>query len=140
MDPASVADALHSGAIHVLRLVRRVDDAIGLSPARLSALSVIVYAGPVTVGQLAAAEGIRSPSATSLVNALEQDGLVERVPNPADQRSVHVRATAAGRRLLDDARARRLALLTGRLAALPADELAILARAAELMDRIAKEG
>jgi DNA-binding MarR family transcriptional regulator len=137
--PIEVADALHSAAIHLLRAVRRVDDETGLSPARLSALSVIVFGGPVTVGELAAAESIRSPSATSLVTALENDGLVRRVPNPADQRSVHVHATLEGRHLLDRARARRLELLAGRLARLDEDELVILRTAARLMENLAKE-
>ena len=66
-DPATVADHLHSAAIHLLRLVRRRDAETGLSPARLSALSVLVFGGPRTVGDLAADEQVRSPTMSRLV-------------------------------------------------------------------------
>ncbi len=57
----AVADRLHSAAIHLLRRLRRTDEATGLSPARLSALSVVVYAGPRTLGELAGIEQVRPP-------------------------------------------------------------------------------
>ncbi len=97
-----VADRLHSAAIHLLRRVRVRDVELGLSGPRLSALSVVVFAGPLTVGELAAAEQVRSPTMTRLVDGLEGEGLVTREPNPVDARSVLVRAT-------DDRPARALA-------------------------------
>lgn len=136
-DPATVADLLHSAAVHVLRRASAVDPESGLTPARLSALSVVVFAGPLTVGDLAAAEQVRSPTMTSLVNALEEAGLVARRPAPDDRRSVLVVATARGRRVLQRARARRVAELTERLTGLPARDLATLRRAAGLMERVA---
>src|SRR5207253_1577300 len=81
-----VADRLHSAAIHLLRLVRREDTASGLTPARLSALSVLVFGGPRTVGELAAAEQVRSPTMSRLVAGMESDGLVERRPSTDDRR------------------------------------------------------
>ena len=77
-----VADRLHSAAIHLLRSLRREDDAVGLSAPRLSALSVVVFAGPITLGALAAAEQVRPPTMTRLVQALEAEGLVERLAAP----------------------------------------------------------
>src|SRR5437868_13069961 len=106
-EAADVADRLHSAAIHLLRFVRREDTRSGLSAPRLSALSVIVFAGPLTLGELAAAEQVRPPTMTRLVAALEAEGLVERVPDPRDGRVVRVRATARGRRLLMAGRAGR---------------------------------
>ena len=53
IDPAATADSLHSAAIHLLRKLRRIDAGSGLNAPRLSALSVIVFAGPLTLGQLA---------------------------------------------------------------------------------------
>src|SRR5919199_1876113 len=85
-DPArrAVADRLHSAAIHLLRRLRKVDEASGLSAPRLSALSVLVFAGPRTLGELAAAEQVRPPTMTRLVRALERSGLVTREHDPDD--------------------------------------------------------
>src|SRR5437870_5061511 len=71
----SLADRLHSAAIHLLRRLRRHDAAMGLSAARASALSVIVFGGPVTIGHLARAEQVSAPTITRLVLAMERDGL-----------------------------------------------------------------
>ena len=132
-----VADRLHSAAIHLLRSLRREDDAVGLSAPRLSALSVVVFAGPITLGALAAAEQVRPPTMTRLVQALEAEGLVTRHADPADGRVVRIAATARGRRLLAAGRARRVAALARRLAALPPAERRSLAEAAELIERLA---
>src|SRR6478735_4656999 len=73
-----VADRLHSAAIHLLRRLRREDDASGLSAPRLSALSVLVFGGPLTIGALAAAEQVRV-AATSAATALLHAGRRRRV-------------------------------------------------------------
>ena len=135
---ARVADRLHSAAIHLLRALRRVDDETGLSAPRLSALSVVVFAGPLTLGALATAEGVRPPTMTRLVTALEDAGLVTRMVDPADARITRVAATALGRRVLMRGRARRLRLLARRLRALAPNELETLGAAADLVEGIAK--
>src|SRR5262245_65493054 len=94
--PHAVADRLHAAAIHLLRRLRAQDPAAGLSPARLSALSVVVFAGPVTLGQLAQAEQVSAPTMTRLVAGLEADGLLRREPDAADKRVVWLRATPRG--------------------------------------------
>jgi DNA-binding MarR family transcriptional regulator len=81
-----VADRLHSAAIHLLRHVRRRDGETGVTAPHLSALSVLVFAGPRTLGELAAAEQVTPPSMTRIVRNLEAEGLVEREPDPADRR------------------------------------------------------
>lgn len=136
--PGHVADRLHSAAIHLLRTLRRVDDQTGLSAPRLSALSVAVFAGPLTLGALAAAEGVRPPTMTRLVTALEEAGLVTRTIDPADARVTRVAATPRGRRVLMRGRARRLQLLAARLELLPAGELRTLGAAASLIEGIAR--
>jgi len=133
---ASTAERVHAAAIHVLRLVRARDEADGLSPARLSLLSVLVFAGPATVKALAEAEGISSPSATSLVNGLEAAGLARRSRNAHDGRAVDVAVTAKGRAAFERARRRRLAQLTTLLEALPAGELEALERATDVLLRL----
>ena len=104
----AVAGRLHSAAIHLLRRAAEEDRAAGVSRARLSALSVVVFRGPLTLGELAAAEGVRSATMSGIVNGLERDGLVRRRPHGRDRRAVNIEATAAGRRLLDRARAARM--------------------------------
>ena len=134
--PDIVAERLHSAAIHLLRRLRREDSASGLSPARLSALSVLVFGGPCTLGDLARAEGVRPPTMTRLAQGLEREGLVERAPDPADRRLVRLRATAAGEQVLREGRRRRVARLAAALAALDDAELARLADAADVLERV----
>jgi DNA-binding MarR family transcriptional regulator len=99
---------------------------------------VIVFGGPLTLGALAAAEQVRPPTMTRLVTALVRDGLVTRQSDPDDRRQVLLRATPAGRRLLEEGRARRTASLTSRIAALPPGDLAALTRAARLLEWLAR--
>jgi DNA-binding MarR family transcriptional regulator len=129
------ADKLHSASIHVLRRVAREDPASGLSAARLSALSVLVFGGPRTLGELAAAEQVRPPTMTSIVRGLEQAGLVRREADPNDGRVARVQATPKGERVLQQARGRRVGNLAERLAALSSAEVARVREAAELVER-----
>jgi len=131
---ATTATRLHSAAIHLLRRLRREDDASGLSAPRLSALSVIVFGGPLSLGALAAAEQVRPPTMTRIVAALEGAGPLTREPDPHDGRAIVIRATTAGQRLLEQGRDRRTAVLARQLAALAPDDLATLKRAAELLE------
>jgi DNA-binding MarR family transcriptional regulator len=135
-----VADRLHSAALHLLRRLRAEDDRLGISPPRLSALSVVVFAGPLPIGALAAAEGVAAPTMTRLVDGLERDGLVVREPDRRDGRSVRVRATSEGRRVLTEGRGRRVATLAAGLRRLPDRDVATLRRAAELLERVAGSG
>jgi DNA-binding MarR family transcriptional regulator len=134
------ADLLHSAAIHVLRAVRATDETDGLSPARLSALSVLAFRGPITVKELAAAEGISSPSATSLLNGLDAAGMVSRSPSTTDRRAVLVAITAEGQRAFDRARSRRLDALARILSPLEADDLRTIERAAQILGRALSQG
>ncbi len=130
----TIADRLHSAAIHLLRRLRVEDKAIGLTGPRASALSVIVFRGPIAMGALAEAEQVRAPTMTRLVTSLEHAGLVRRSSDRADGRVQLVEATAAGRRLLNKGRARRVERLMGGIAHLGVEDQHILARAAELME------
>ena len=104
----AVADAVHSAAIHVLRGVRQEDARTGLSPARLSALSVLVFGGPMRLTDLARAEHVTLPTMTKLVAALETGGLVQREPAPEDARAVRLSATSNGKAVLQEARRQRV--------------------------------
>ena len=131
-----LADRWHSLAIHLLRRLRREDVKAGLTGPRLSALSVIVFGGPITLGGLATAEQVKPPTMTRLVRALEAEGLVRREADPEDGRVVRLRATAKGENLLSAGRARRVHKLSEPLASLTAEEQRTLQNAAEILARV----
>lgn len=133
-----LASRLHSAAIHLLRRLRSEDAATGLTAPRLSALSVLVFGGPRSIGQLAAAEQVRPPTISRLVRDLERDGLVEREGVAGDARVQRVRATAAGEEILRRGRQRRVARLSDALAALPEADRAALERALPLLEQLAR--
>src|SRR5438034_7923068 len=132
----TVAARLHSAAIHLLRRLRRQDDAMGLTPARASALSIMVFGGPVTLGQLAAAEQVSAPTTTRLVIGMERDGLVRREDDPNDGRVVWLHATAKGTRLLHQGRQRRVAAPASELPALDEAARTTLAAAADIHETV----
>ncbi|HEX8526381.1 MarR family winged helix-turn-helix transcriptional regulator [Allosphingosinicella sp.] len=138
MQPEEIATRLHSAAIRLLRLVRREDRETGLSGPRLSALSVAVFAGPMSLAELAAEEQVRAPTMTRTVDALVEAGLVTRERDPHDRRMVRIAATEEGRRLLDSGRRRRVQAITARLAPLAESERRALERGVELMERLAR--
>lgn len=136
METFEIADKLHSAAIHLLRRLRTEDDASGLSATRLSALSVVVFAGPVALSDLAAAEQVRLPTISRLIKDLEREGLVRRVETKDDARVQRVEATPKGRKLLMEGRRRRVARLAADLAALSPAERRLLGEAAVLMEHV----
>lgn len=131
------ADRLHSAAIRLLRRLRRLDDRSGLSAPRLSALSVLVFGGPMSLKALAAAEQVRPPTMTRLVQALERDGLVRRRADPGDGRGVLLEPTRRGRSTLQAGRRRRVAALARELENLPERDVRALDRAIPIIARVA---
>jgi DNA-binding MarR family transcriptional regulator len=131
------ADRIHSAAIHLLRRVREVDaDAMRISSARASALSVLVFDCPKSLTELAAAERVTPATMSKLVTALETEGLVRRYPDVNDARSIRIEATAKARRILERGRSRRLDVLDGLLANASAEEVAAVRTAAEVVERV----
>jgi DNA-binding MarR family transcriptional regulator len=129
------ADRFHSAAIHALRHVRREDPATGVPPAQLSALSVLVFGGARTLGELAAAEQVRPPTMTRIVQGLEGAGLVRRVRDSHDGRVHRLHATPKGRRVMRRGRERRVANLAVLLDGLSQEDVAHVREAAELVER-----
>lgn len=134
--PVAVADALHSAAIHLLRGVRKEDVRAGIGPARLSVLSVLVFAGPTRLSDLARIEQVRPPTMSKIVSGLEQRHLVRRRADPGDARASIVEATARGTRLLQESRRRRVARLAKSLQSLERADIELLARAAAVIERV----
>jgi DNA-binding MarR family transcriptional regulator len=140
-DPVEeLADRLHSAAIHLLRRLRRADTDTGLSPARLSALSVVVFGGPMRISDLARAEQVKTPTITPIVAALENDGLITREADEQDARAAVLRATAKGQKLMAEGRARRVATLTAELRKLPATDRDALRRAVAVLQQLSGAG
>ncbi|MFZ0574691.1 MAG: MarR family transcriptional regulator [Candidatus Cybelea sp.] len=124
------ADLIHSAAIHLLRRVREIDaSAMDLSPARASALSVLVFGGPSNLRQLADAEQVAPPTMTRIVAALRRGGYVRLTPSPDDARSSIVEATAKGTAALEKARTARLDLIDGLLSRNEHADVALLGKA-----------
>jgi len=131
-----VADALHSSAIHLLRLVRAEDAQAGIGPAQLSALSVLVFHGEKTVGELASIEQVRPPTMSRIVDGLVRRKLVRRFSAVGDRRAIRISATSAGRKLLLAGKTRRVRVLAERFQALTPNEMKTLHAAAQLMARL----
>lgn len=129
-----VADRLHSWAIHLLRWLREADRASPVSAAELSALSVIVHAGPLSPTALARLEQVQPPSMSRTVRGLEERQLVDRAPDPHDGRAVHLSATPAGREVLEEGRERRLRVLHHQLEELKDEDVETIRSALDLLD------
>jgi DNA-binding MarR family transcriptional regulator len=138
-ETSAVADRLHSTAIHLLRRVRKQDAATGEGPARLSALSVLVFGGPMTLGQLAAAEQVKPPTMSRIVTGLEESRLAERLTDAKDARRVRIRATPNGERLLHQGRRRRIEYLASHLGGLTREEVATLEEAVRLLEGVLRD-
>lgn len=128
-----VATGLNSAAIHLMRRLRRADESLGVTPARLSALSVLVFGGPRSISALADAEQVTGPTMSRIVAALVDAGLVERQPDPDDARAVILTATPAGRSLMERGRRQRVERLVRDLEGLADQEIGTLREAVGIL-------
>jgi len=129
------ARKLHSAALHLMRYVRAQDTALGVPPAQLSALSVIVFGGKKSLSDLAQAEQVRPPTMSRIVDALVRDGLVKREIDKRDRRSVVITATDKGDRIMHEGRSRREKRLLELLSGLTRDEITLLDQASETISK-----
>ena len=132
------ADRLHSAAIHLLRRLRVRDQESGIGPAQLSALSVLVFAGPRSLKELAQAEQVKPPTMSRVVAALVESGLVRSHVTGDDRRRLRLEATAKGNAVMQAGRKRRVESLARVLRDLPPEQVARLRAAAELIDEISR--
>jgi len=130
-----VANRLHSAAIHLLRRARRTDPLTGVSPAQLSALSVLM-GGPKTLGDLAAAEQVRPPTMSRLVGEMERAGVARKVSDRNDGRVVRVHATPKGLRALSRGRAMRIEAIERLMSELDPDDLSVVERAVGTIEKL----
>ena len=129
-----VAEQLYLALRHTSSRMRRLDEELGLSPARFSVLATLRYDGAQRIGELARREGVAQPTMTQSVQGLEAAGLVARSPDPADGRSQVIDLTPAGRALVRRARARKIAWIADALADLSPTTRAALHQAATTLD------
>ncbi|HKU55888.1 MAG TPA: MarR family winged helix-turn-helix transcriptional regulator [Gaiellaceae bacterium] len=131
------SDLIHSASLHLVRRVREVDEAaMGISPARASALSVLVFGGARSLGELAAEERVTPATMSKLVAAMESEGLIRRYPDVNDARAIRLEATAKARRILARGRARRLDLLERLLADASEAEIEAVCTTATVVERV----
>ena len=135
-DGRAVAERLHGAAIRLIRRLRKSDLASGLAAPKLSALSVLVFGGPHTVKELAAAEQVRAPTMSRLLAELESAGLVQKSKDPEDGRIVRVQATARGRNLLEAGKSRRLEVLAAQIRSLDVRERRLISTAVKVIERL----
>lgn len=125
----------------VMRLARRLRQRAeaGITPSMLSALSSVERLGPITLGDLAAAERVRPPSLTAIVSRLEEEGLVARHAAPDDGRVAMVTLTGSGVRLMERNRSRKNAYLAQRLRTLDRSDREVLSRALGILERVLQD-
>ncbi len=128
-----LADGLHSAAIRLLRLVRTQDRAAGLGPAQLSALSVLVFGGSMSLRRLAAIEQVKPPTMVRIVQGLVERQLAVSRADLSDARKISISVTRRGRSLMGRARARRVQALADMLAHRPDAELSQLRAVVEIL-------
>ena len=118
-----------------MRRARRTDPLTGVSPAQLSALSVLM-SGPKTLGDLAAAEQVRPPTMSRLVSEMERAGVARKVTDRDDARVIRVHATPKGLRALSRGRSMRIGAIERLMNELDADELGDVERAVGAIEKL----
>jgi DNA-binding MarR family transcriptional regulator len=131
----AIADRLHSAAIHLLRRARRTDPLTGVSPAQLSALSMLM-SGPKTLGDLAAAEQVRPPTMSRLVSEMQRAGVARKTTDRDDARVVRIRATPRGLRALSRGRSMRVEAIERLITELDPEDLATIERAVGTIEKL----
>ena len=127
-------------AIARLSRLLRKHELAGLTPTQLAALATVERAGPLRLGDLAAAERIAPSTLTRLVSALEEQGYVRRCAVPGDARAWTLVVTATGHAVLDRIRQENTIQLADSLLTLSSDQLAALAAALPALEQLANAG
>jgi DNA-binding MarR family transcriptional regulator len=138
-DAFAAADRLHSAAIHLLRRLRIRDYELGIGPAQLSALSVLVFAGPQSLASLARAEQVTSATMSRIVSGLLRSKLVHRKTDKQDRRAVVIEPTRKGVRIMQQGRKRRVAALAAAVQGLSREEIARLDETVQLIEALSRE-
>ena len=137
--PAIDVTRLRVAIARVSRSLRRHELA-GLTPTQLSALATVDRAGPLRLGDLAAAEKIAPSTLTRMVTVLEDRGYVQRAAVPGDARASTLVITPAGHAILERIRQDTATQLADSLRALSPAQIAALAAALPALEQLASAG
>jgi DNA-binding MarR family transcriptional regulator len=138
-DAFAAADRLHSAAIHLLRRLRIRDYELGIGPAQLSALSILVFAGPQSLASLARAEQVTPATMSRIVSGLLRSKLVHSKTDKRDRRAIVIESTGKGARIMQEGRRRRVAALAAAVQRLSREEIARLEETAQLIEALSRE-
>nr|WP_169735375.1 MarR family transcriptional regulator [Actinokineospora inagensis] len=133
----ALTSRLRLAVVRLNRRLRAQRTNSSVTLTQISALSCLHKCGPLTPGELAAKEGVQPPSMTRVIAALEELGYASRSPHPSDGRQAIVALTDDGRAYIEADISAREAWLDKRLAELDDEDRAVLARAADIIDRMA---
>lgn len=141
MEDGSQAELAARLRLAVMRLARRLRQQApeALSPSQLSVLATLRTRGPLTPTELAAAERVKPPTITRVVAVLEDAALARRKGDPGDRRSSRVELTGRGRELIERDRRRKTAYLAKEISKLSDEEVRVLKRAVDVIERMARE-
>jgi DNA-binding MarR family transcriptional regulator len=131
-----IAALLHEQFARLTRRLRTLELPNGMTPERLSALSVIEKRGPISVTALAESEMVRPATMSRMVTALVDEGLVKRADDKNDGRGVLVSTTPKGRRSYQRAQEQRLAHFAEVLDSLNDDQLAAMRNLTSALERL----
>ncbi|MGC4934410.1 MarR family winged helix-turn-helix transcriptional regulator [Gordonia sp. DT30] len=129
-DSTDIARAIRPAVTRLYLILRRHTPIPEYSAAQASGLATLLDHGAMRMGDFAARESIRMPTATSLVDGLIRNGLARRDPDPSDRRAVLVSLTDHGRSVLQRVSTQRDDVLAHAIAELADDDRAALAAAA----------
>src|SRR3954454_11359169 len=129
---AVLATELRIAVMRATRRLRAEKSDADVSDGQLSVLALLEREGPRAPREIAAYERVQPPSMTRTLTALLDLGLVTRTEHPDVRRQGLIAVTESGAASVRETRRRRDAWLTRRLAALPADEREVLARATKI--------
>jgi len=126
----------------IARLARQLNSSAtgqGLTPSQASVLALVVARGPVSLGELAALEGLNPTMLSRVVGKLQSMELIRRIPDPADLRSASVASTDSGQRTDQRVKAQRAAVVSRCLEMLDKEQQAAIATALPALEALAGE-
>jgi len=123
------------------RLARQLNDTStgeGLTPTQYSVLGLVRGRGPLGLAELAELEGLNPTMLSRVIRALDDGGLIRRLPDPSDLRAARVEVTAEGERVHERVHDERTRVLSGCLAQLPPETAGLLLQAVPAMEALAE--
>ena len=108
-----------------------------LTPSRVTALATVAAGEPLAVGELAKRMAVSTPTVSHIVDALDKQGLIARLPDPHDRRICRLTTSDAGAELLEDLSRRATGLLADRIHQLPPAQQSALEAALPALEALA---